>query len=88
MNPLTLLLRLPLMPIKGFIKLAEIIDEEAQREFHDPAAVRRRLEEAQEAKVSGKASDEEVAEVEGEALGRLIDTGSPVVATGDRREEN
>jgi hypothetical protein len=66
------------MPVKAFIRLAEIIDEEAQRELHNPAAVRRKLEEVEEARVYGRASDEELAEVEGEAVGRLL----PSVGTG------
>lgn len=88
MDLLTLLFRLPFMPVKGFIKLAELIDEEAQRQYHDPAAVRRRLEEAEEARASGRATDEEVAAAESEAVGRLVDTGSPAGGSGLQREEN
>jgi hypothetical protein len=72
MNPLTLLFRLPLMPLRGVIQLGEVLREQAERELHDPASVRRQLEEAEKARASGQASDEEVAQVEQQAIDRLI----------------
>ena len=74
MDPLTLLFRLPLMPLRGFVRLGEILHDQAERELRDPASVRRQLEEAQEARVSGEMSDEDVAHVEGQAVGRLLST--------------
>jgi hypothetical protein len=71
MDPLTLLFRLPLLPITGLIRLAEIIDEEAQRELQSPLALRRALEEIEEAQESGQASEDEVAEAERDAVSRL-----------------
>ena len=44
MNLLTLLLRLPLLPLRGFLRLGELIDEEVQRELRDPARLRHDLE--------------------------------------------
>jgi hypothetical protein len=73
MDPVTLLFRLPLLPITALIRLAEIIDEEAQREL-SPAAVRRALEDIEEAQESGQLSPDEVMEAERDALSRL--TGS------------
>jgi hypothetical protein len=72
MDLLTLLFRLPLMPLRGFVQLAEILHDQAERELRDPASVRRQLEEAQEARVSGEMSDQDVAHVEGQAVGRLL----------------
>ena len=71
MDPVTLLFRLPLLPITALIRLAEIIDEEAQRELESPAAVRRALEEIEEAQESGQASADEVAEAERDVVRRL-----------------
>lgn len=82
MDLLTLLFRLPLMPLRGFVRLGEILHDQAERELHDPASVRRQLEEAQEARVSGEISDEDVAHVEGQAVGRLLST--PARDTGAR----
>ena len=52
MDLLTLLFRLPLMPLRGFVQLAE----------------------AEEARVSGEMSDQDVADVEGQAVGRVLST--------------
>ena len=73
MDLLTMLFRLPVMPLKGFIRLAEILHDQAEEELRNPAAVRRQLEEADQARVSGEMSDRDVAHVEGEAVGRLLD---------------
>jgi hypothetical protein len=70
-NPLTLPFRLPLLPITALIRLAEIIDEEVQRELQSPAAVRRALEDIEEAQQSGEASADEVAEAERAVVSRL-----------------
>jgi hypothetical protein len=72
MNLLTLLFRLPAMPVQGLLRLGELIRDQAERELHDPALVRRELEEAEAARVSGEISDPDLAQVEGEAIGRLI----------------
>jgi hypothetical protein len=87
MDLLTLLFRLPFLPLRGFVRLAEVLHEQAERELHDPASVRRQLEEAEEARVSGEISDEDIAHVEGQAVGRMLATpenasgGTP--ASGD-----
>jgi hypothetical protein len=70
------------MPLRGFVQLGQILHEQAEQELRNPASVRRQIEEAQEARVSGVMSDEDVAQVEGEAVGRLLAT--PVRDTGTR----
>jgi hypothetical protein len=76
---LTLLFRLPILPLRGFIRLAEILQEQAEQEMHDPSAVKRQLEEVEEAKAAGRLTDDEVSQVEYEAVGRLVQQpgGSP-----------
>jgi hypothetical protein len=77
-NLLTLLFRLPLMPLRGFFQLAEVLAEEAEREYYSPSAARRELEEAEQARASGRMSDEDVSQMEYNALGRMIrDPGAP-----------
>ena len=73
MDPLTLPFRLPLLPITALIRLAEIIDEEVQRELQSPVALRRALEDIKEAQESGQASADEVAEAEREVVSRLTE---------------
>jgi Gas vesicle protein G len=69
---LTLLLRLPFLPIEGVVRLAGLIEDQAEREFHDPAAVRRELEAAADARAAGTISDAELAEIERQATARLV----------------
>ena len=61
MNLLTLLLRLPLLPLQGFLRVGELIDEEVQHELRDPARLRHDLEQIQQALESGQISEEEAA---------------------------
>lgn len=77
MNLLTLPFRLPLLPVQGLIKLAEIIRDEAEQEYYNPAAVRHELEEAEWEAATGQISEEDVARREDEAVGRLIQPGTP-----------
>jgi Gas vesicle protein G len=72
MGLFTLLFRLPLMPLRGFVRLAVILHDQAERDLRDPASVRRQLEGAQEARVSGELSDQDLARVESLAVGRLL----------------
>lgn len=55
----TLLFGWPLLPLKGVIKLGELLRDQVERELHDPAVVRRRLEEVEEARAAGRISEEE-----------------------------
>ena len=68
---LTVLFKLPLLPVRGVIRLGELIQDEAERQLHDPAAVRAELAEAERLHAAGEISDEELAEWQQEALGRL-----------------
>ena len=68
-----MLFKLPVMPLRSFIQLAEILHDQAERELRNPASVRRQLEEAEHAQVSGEISDDDLAHVEGVAVGRLLD---------------
>lgn len=71
MGLLTLPFRLPLIPVRGVIRLAELIQDEAERELHDPAQVRRQLEEAEQKRLAGDISEKELSQAEEEAISRL-----------------
>ncbi|MBO0776716.1 MAG: gas vesicle protein G, partial [Actinobacteria bacterium] len=62
------------------IRLAEMIRDQVDQELYNPAAVRRQIEEAEEARASGQLSDEESAKAQEEAVGRL--TGQAPAASG------
>lgn len=68
MNLLTLLFRLPLLPVRGFVKLASVISAEAEREMANPATIRQDLERAEMARQAGELSDEQAAEFEDAAF--------------------
>ena len=82
-----MLFKLPVMPLRGFIQLAEILHDQAERELRNPASVRRQLEEAEQAQVSGEISDDDLAHVEGVAIGRLLDVPATARETATDRGE-
>lgn len=55
----SVLVRLPLLPVIGVVRIAELIADEADRALFDPANVRRRLEEAAQTHAAGLITDEE-----------------------------
>lgn len=71
MGLLSMPLRLPLLPVTGLVRLAEVLAEQAESELQN--AIRRQLEEAEFARASGQASDEEIARLEQEAVERLLE---------------
>jgi Gas vesicle protein G len=71
MGLLTLPFKLPLLPVRAVIRLGELIQEEAEQQLHDPALVRRELEEAERKRAAGEISDEELSQVEQEVVARL-----------------
>lgn len=68
MNLLTFLFRLPWFPVQGFVKLASVIHDEAEREMANPVTIRRELEHAERARESGQMSDEQMAEYQDAAF--------------------
>ncbi len=76
MSLLTLPFRLPLLPVRGVVRLAQLIQEEAERELADPARVRRELEQIEQAQASGEISDQKAAHLENEAVARYTQGSS------------
>jgi Gas vesicle protein G len=72
MGLLTMPFQLPLRPIQGVIKLAEVIQEQAEREMYDPARIRRELEEAQRRRDRGEISADELAQTEDRLTSTLV----------------
>ncbi|MEO3814815.1 gas vesicle protein GvpG [Sphaerisporangium sp. B11E5] len=72
MGLFTMLLGAPLAPVQGLIRLAELIQEQVDRQMRDPAAVRRRLEEVEEARASGLITEEEAARATEDILQQMI----------------
>lgn len=72
MNPFTLLFRLPLMPLRSVIQLGETLRKQAEQELHNPASVRRQLEQAEQAHAANEISDEDLARVQAQAVERMM----------------
>lgn len=72
MGLLSGLVGLPLAPVRGTVWLAEQIQEEAEREYYNPASIRRQLEDIAEARANGDIDPESAREVERDLVGRLI----------------
>lgn len=78
------ILKLPLAPVRGVLKLGEVLQQHAEQELYGSAQVRRQLEELGEAVESGQISPEEEAEAARKVLGRVVE--SPVVTQPDATE--
>jgi hypothetical protein len=76
---------LPLAPVEGVLWLAHVLQEIAEAELDDPALLRARLDEAEEAHARGELSDEELEAIEEAILDRLV--GIPVPADGTAHHE-
>ena len=83
MEVLTLLFRLPFLPVQGVIRLAELIEEQAESEYHDPARIRRELEEAQRQRDAGEITDDELAQIEDELTGIMVAPSAPPSVSQD-----
>jgi hypothetical protein len=82
MELLTLLFRLPFLPVQGVIRLGELIQDEAERQLHDPARIRRVLDDAQQRYEAGEISAEELAQIEDELTSTLVAEAAPPFAPG------
>jgi uncharacterized membrane protein len=87
MELLTLLFRLPFLPVQGVIKLGELIQEEAERQLRDPARIRRELEDAERRHQAGEITDEEFAQIQDELASTMVTEVAPpsVPRTSDDR---
>ena len=77
MGLLTGLLTLPLAPLRGVLWVAEVVRDDAERQYYDPAEIRRQLELVDEARRSGELPEEECAVLEDELLARLMHGPAP-----------
>ncbi len=66
------ILTLPLAPVRGVLWLGDLLRQEVERQYYDPASIRRQLEEVDQARAAGQISDEEAEALQRDLLGRLI----------------
>ncbi|MEU8272308.1 gas vesicle protein GvpG [Sphaerisporangium sp. NPDC049002] len=62
----------PLAPVQLLVKLGELIEQQVDQQLHDPASVRRQLEEVEDARAAGLISEEEEARAMEDILQRMI----------------
>lgn len=73
MGLITGLLTLPLAPVRGTVWVAEQVQQEAERQYYDPAVIRRELEEVDRLRTAGDISEEEAEELEDALVERLTE---------------
>lgn len=86
MGLLTLPFRLPFLPIQALVRLAETIQDEAERTYYDPATIRRELAEIERARADGEISDEDAAQLQNEVVARLTQVQVSRAAAPDSDE--
>lgn len=68
---------LPLAPVRGVVKVAEVIQRQVEQELHNPARTRRQLEELDEARERGDISPDEETKLQKEILQARVKPGPP-----------
>jgi len=86
MGLLTLPFRLPFLPMQAIVHLAEMIQEEAERTYYDPATIRRELAEIERARAAGEISEEDAARLQNEVVARLTQVRVGGAAPADSDE--
>jgi len=74
------ILMLPLAPVRGVIRLGEVIQGQVEQELRNPANTRRQLEELEEARERGEISADEEKQVQEQILETRIKPGTPETA--------
>jgi hypothetical protein len=69
------LLLLPLAPVRGVVWVAEQIEEEAERQWYDPATINAALDDLDARREAGLISDEDADRLEEELVRRLMEGG-------------
>ncbi|MFE7743639.1 gas vesicle protein GvpG [Nocardia sp. NPDC057455] len=65
------ILSLPVAPVRGVIWLGELIQDQVDQKMHDPALMRRELEEIDAAAAAGQLSEEERKHAQQAVLDRM-----------------
>jgi hypothetical protein len=86
MGLLTLPFRLPFLPVQAIVRLAEVIQEEAERTYYDPTTIRRELAEIERARMAGEISEEDAAQLQNEVVARLTQVRMSGAAPADGDE--
>jgi chorismate mutase len=72
MGLITGILGLPVAPLRGVVKVAEQVHDQAEEEFYDPVRIRQQLEQVDRMRQDGTLDDEEATAWEDELVERLL----------------
>ena len=72
MGLFTGLVTFPLAPLRGVVSLARVLEEEAYRQWTDPARIRDQIGEIDRAFDAGRLTEEERTEQQNELIARLM----------------
>lgn len=64
----------PFAPLRGTVWVAEQVRDEAERQYYDPGAIRRALDEVADARAEGTLSEDEAERLERELVARLLES--------------
>ena len=81
MGLVSAILSLPLAPVRGVIWLGELIQDQVEQQLQSPAAVRRDLEEIDEAAAAGRLSEVERKQAQQGVLDRTLRSSDGPTAT-------
>ena len=73
MGLITGILGLPTAPLRGTVRIAEVVLQQAEDAYYDPAVVRRQLEDVAHAREVGALTDAEADWWEEELIARLME---------------
>ncbi|MEV0105043.1 gas vesicle protein GvpG [Nocardia sp. NPDC050799] len=86
MGLLSSIVLLPLAPVRGVIWLGEVIEEQVDKQWRSPAAVRRDIEEIEAAAAAGDISEDERDRALREVLSRIRRPSGGIPPPGNRNE--
>jgi hypothetical protein len=73
MDIITTVIGLPFAPVQLVLAVARVLQEQAEKELYSPAAVRRELEEIEQAQASDELPEDEAEAEKERVLSRLTD---------------
>jgi hypothetical protein len=86
MDLIGMILGLPLAPLRGVVRVVQIVYDEAEREYHDPVRLRRQLADIDRAMASGELPEAEGRQVQQDILDRMVSYPKLTGADPDRGE--
>ncbi len=77
MGLLSGIVMLPLAPVRGVVRLAEVIQRQVEQEMRNPASTRRQLEQLEEARERGEISANEERQLQQQILQARVKPRAP-----------